>query len=52
MPQPTINISDPQQALQVLADLNSKLTEEEKDHPGTAWYLSQLTKQANIQSKE
>lgn len=52
MPQPIINITDSQQALQVLTDLNSKLTEEEKDHPGTAWYLSQLSKLAtNVKEK-
>lgn len=52
MPQPIKNISDSQQAKQALADLNSKLTEEEKDHPGTAWYLSQLSKLAtNVKEK-
>lgn len=36
--------ADNHKAQQILNDLNSKLTDEEKDHPGTAWYLSQLNK--------
>ena len=43
MPQLTIT-SDNHKAQQILVDLNSKLTDQEKDHPGTAWYLSQLNK--------
>lgn len=42
----------PQEAQQLLCDLNAKLTEDELDHPGTAWYLSELTKISNQQHKE